>query len=270
MIIDTHTHLFMNKEKSEEDIIQELEADQISHIISVGIDIETSRKSIELAKKYPWKVFAAVGIHPSDVFQYQDSFQASINQLESLIVHHLPYIKAIGECGFDTFRISESDRPEALRLQKEFFVAQINLAKKYSLPIIIHSRESKEETIEILKDTGMKNFILHCYSEDLDYAYKALYYSELCKISFSGIVTYKSAINVQKTAANIPLNRILVETDCPFLAPQPVRGQECVPNYTRHNLEKIFMLRKENGKWETWEEFVAQVYKNSLEMFRIG
>ena len=106
-----------------------------------------------------------------------------------------------------------------------------------------------------------KKFVLHCFSEDLDFALKSIYYSDECMISFSGIVTYKSATDVQKAAANIALEKILVETDCPFLPPQPVRWQENIPNNTKYNLEKVFELRKENGKKETFWEVEKQIYE---------
>jgi len=112
-----------------------------------------------------------------------------------------------------------------------------------------------------------KKFILHCFSEDLDFAYKSIYYSDECKISFSWIVTYNSAPNVQITARNLPLNRILVETDCPFLPPAEVRNTENIPNNTKYNLKKVFELRLNNWKKESWEDFEKQIYKNSLEIF---
>ena len=108
-------------------------------------------------------------------------------------------------------------------LQKIFFKAQIELAKTYNLPIIIHNRDSREDVLSILKETDFKNFIFHCYSEDLEYANKLIAFAPDCKISFSGIVTFKNATDIQDSAANIPLKNIIIETDSPYLAPEPHR-----------------------------------------------
>lgn len=269
MIIDTHTHIFMNKKHNETDIMTKLSDDNIEKILSIWIDIETSIKSIDLAKKYQNTIYATIGIHPSDVSQFDGQLTATINQLENLLINNLPFVKAIWECWFDYHRLNGKEDEYIKNLQKEFFVAQIKLAQKYSLPIVIHTRDAKNDTLETIKETGLKKFVLHCFSEDLDFAYKALYYSEECKISFSWIVTYPNAKNVRQTASVIPLSRILVETDCPFLAPQPVRGSENIPNNTKYNLLKIFELRKEAGKNETFEEFENQIYQNSKDFFWI-
>lgn len=269
MIIDTHTHIYLNKEKTPEQIIADLKNDEIEHIISIGIDIESSKKSITLARKNPWVIFATVWIHPTDVKQYENEIDETIEKLEEMIIKNKNVIRGIGECGFDFHWIDKNNFEAEKALQEKFFRAQIVLAKKYNLPIIIHSRDSKEDVLRVLKECDAKKFILHCYSEDLDFAYKAIYYSEECKISFSWIVTYKSAPNIQNTAANIPLERILVETDCPFLSPQDVRGTENIPNNTKYNLKKVFDLRQANGKKETWEQFEKQIFQNSKDIFNI-
>ncbi|MDR1987895.1 MAG: TatD family hydrolase [Candidatus Peribacteria bacterium] len=147
--------------------------------------------------------------------------------------------------------------------QKEFFIAQINLAKKLNLPLIIHNREAKEDVFEILKQQNFKNFIFHCYSENLDFANKLLEFSPNCKISFSGIVTFKNAYETQETAKKIPLKNIIAETDSPYLTPVPYRGkEENEPIFTKFVIEEIARLRNENL------EFVAsEILKNSKEVF---
>lgn len=269
MIIDTHTHIYLNEKLSEEDIVNWLKNDWIDKIISIWIDLETSQKSIDYAKKYPWIIYPTIWIHPSDVMQYKDDIEWTLNKLEKMLIDNLSIVKWIWECWFDFFRIDHNNFDEEKETQEKFFMWQIKLAMKYSLPIIVHTRNAKELTLKTLQDLKAKKFVLHCFSEDLDFAYKAIYYSEECKISFSWIVTYKSAINVQKTAANIPLSKILIETDCPFLAPQRVRWTENFPNNTKYILEKICELRKENDKKETPEEIENEIYKNSLEFFSI-
>lgn len=269
MIIDTHTHIYLNKKSPHPDIISGLKNDNIDKIISIWIDLETSQTCIDLARNNPKIVYATVGIHPTDVWQYKHDVKGTINQLERLILENMDYVKWIWECWFDFHWIDKENIEAEKQVQEEFFRAQIELAKKYSLPIIIHTRKANEDTLRVLKDMEAKKFVLHCFSEDLDFALKAIYYSEECKISFSWIVTYKSATEVQKTAANIPLDRILVETDCPFLPPQPVRWQENIPNNTKYNLEKVFSLREENGKNETFEQVEKQIYENSIIFFNL-
>ena len=269
MIIDTHTHIYLNKELGEEEIISWLKKSWVEKIVSIWIDLETSQKSIDYAKKYPWIIYPVIWIHPSDVWKYKNDLEGTIKKLEKMLVDNMWLIKWIWECWFDFYRTNQDDLEEEKKLQEKFFKAQIKLAMKYSLPVIIHTRNAKEVTLEVLKEMNTKKFVLHCFSEDLDFAYKAIYYSEECMISFSWIVTYKTATNVQNTAANIPLSRILVETDCPFLAPQIVRWTENFPNNTRYILEKVCELRQWNDKKETSEEIENQIYENSLKFFEI-
>lgn len=269
MIIDTHTHIFLNKQNLESDIISGLKKDWIDKIISIWTDLDNSLKCIELSKENQGTIYATIWIHPTDIWQYKDDLRWAINKLENMLLENMQYVKWIWECWFDYHWIDKNNFEEEKAHQEEFFKAQIRLAQKYSLPIIVHTRDAKEDTLRVLKELNFKKFILHCFSEDLDFALRALYYSHECMISFSGIVTYKSAPNVQKTAANIPLNRILVETDCPFLPPQLVRWQENIPNYSRYNLEKVFELRKENWKKESFEEVENKIYENSKKFFWI-
>lgn len=269
MLIDTHTHIYLNQKYSEENIISGLNNDLLKHIVSIWVDLETSKKSIDLALKNPWIIYATVWIHPSDIWKYDWKLKETIDELEKMIIENINIVKWVWECWFDYHYLDKENISESAKKQEDFFKAQIALAKKYNLPLIIHSRDSKFDTLRVLQELEAKKFILHCYSEDLDFAYKAIYFSPECKISFSGIVTYKSAKAIQNTAANIPLDRILVETDCPFLSPQEVRWTENIPNNVKYNLKKVFDLRQENWKNETWEQFEAQIFKNSKEIFNI-
>lgn len=269
MLIDTHTHIYLNKKFSEQEIISNLWSDSIDKIISIWIDLKTSQKSIDLAIANPKIIYATIWIHPTDIKQYKGNLDETIISLEKMYLENKDFVKGIWECWFDFHWIDKDNFQEEKELQEAFFSAQIELALKYDLPIIVHSRNSKEDTLRVLKKLNAKKFILHCYSEDLDFAYRAIYFSSECKISFSWIVTYKSAPTIQNTAANIPLDRILVETDCPFLPPQDVRWSENIPNNTKYNLKKVFDLRQANWKKETWEEFEKQVYENSMKIFDI-
>ncbi|MDD4151267.1 MAG: TatD family hydrolase [Candidatus Gracilibacteria bacterium] len=264
MIFDTHTHIFLGDLISKEsEIIENMKKSGISKITSVGIDIESSLQSVELAKKYDF-VYAVIGIHPDDVYLYEGKLEETINKLEEIYLSNKEKIVAIGECGFDFFRKKEEDLEHIKIEQEKFFRAQIALALKYDLTLVVHTRNAKEDTLRVLQETGCKKFILHCFSEDLDFAYKALYYSQECKISFSGIVTYPNALNVSRVASVIPLDKIIIETDCPYLAPQKKRGLTNEPAYVSYVLEKIYELREEKP-----EEIKSQIWKNSLEIFKI-
>jgi len=263
MIIDTHSHIYLCKKKSIPEIVEDLKKDEIEKILSIGIDIPTSKTCVELARKYEKIVFASVGIHPCDIGRYIGQEEKIFTELEKIIQENREYVKAIGETGFDFYRTPREEYETTFRSQADFFARHIELAKKYSLPVVIHMRNSKEETFQTLQKHDFRHFILHCYGEDLEFAEKILEFAPDCKISFSGIVTFPNAKSVQETAKNIPIKNILVETDCPYLAPQEVRGQENYPNYTKYTLKKIFELREESN----FEVFSEQIYKNSVSFF---
>lgn len=265
MLFDTHSHIFLWT-KNEKDIMSELKENNIWYITHIWVDIESSKKCIDLAKKYKNNSIATVWIHPCYVEEQNWNISEIINILEKLIVENREFIKAIWECWLDYHYTDNYNKKEK---QEIYFKEQIKLAQKYDLPIVIHTRDAKDDTLRIIKETWLKKFVLHCFSEDLDFALKAIYESNKCKISFSGIVTYKSAKNVALTAANIPLDRILIETDCPYLAPQDVRWQENFPKYVKYNLEKIIELRQKNWKNETSEQIETQIYDNSIKFFNI-
>lgn len=264
MIFDTHTHIYLwDLVDREEEILDNMKSAWISKIASIWIDIPSSIKSVELASKYDF-IYATIWIHPNDTYLYEWKLDETIAKLEEIYLKNIDKIVAIWECGFDFFRTKEEDLEHTKQEQEKFFRAQIELAKKYDLAVVVHTRNAKDDTLRVLMDTWCKKFILHCFSEDLDFAYKALYYSNECKISFSGIVTYPNAKNVARVATRIPLNKILVETDCPYLAPQKKRGQTNEPAYVSYVLDKVIELREEGP-----EIIKSQIWKNSLEIFGI-
>ncbi len=211
MLYDTHCHPNLAKNKNSEEIINNfLEENPEGFLNIIWTNPETNSNILELVQKYD-RVFCSVWIHPCDINDLY--LEKTILELEKLITENrkspiIPFYKgdenekivAIWECWLDYYW--EKDKKEK---QKKFFIAQIKLAEKYSLPIIIHNRESKDDVFEILKETWFKNFIFHCYSENLEYAQKLLKLSPNCKISFSWIVTFKNAKDIQETAKNIPL-----------------------------------------------------------------
>lgn len=276
MLYDTHCHPYLQKDKTKKDILKTFKTENPEGFLnSIWTNLETSLEAIQEARENNF-VKASIWIHPCDIHWLD--LEKSIEKLENIYLENKDYIVAIWECGLDYYRLKaendkkiqkyDKDHQDKIislnkKLQKLFFVAQIKLAQKYDLPVIIHNRESKDDIFEIIKEIGLKNFIFHCYSEDLEYAKKLLDYSPEAKISFSWIITFNSAKEVAITAANIPLENILVETDAPYLTPTPYRGkQENEPSFTKYTLEKIIELRSESP-----EIIKKQIFENSLKIF---
>ena len=289
MLFDTHCHPNLAKQKNKNKIIKNFfEQNKEAFLNFIGTNPKTNLEVLELANKYE-NSYCSLGIHPCDI--YDLDLEKEILRMENLILNDSPpspplkgetrwKIIAIWECGLDYYWLKPENNKQIAKyipemqqkviklkkdLQKIFFKAQINLAKKYNLPVVIHNRESSEDIFEILKQNNFKNFIFHCYSENLDYAKKLLDFAPNSMISFSGIVTFKNAKEVQETAKNIPLKNILVETDSPYLTPTPFRWkQENEPAFTKYVLEKIIELRDENP-----EEIEKQIFENSKKIFGI-
>lgn len=164
---------------------------------------------------------------------------------------------AIGECGFDFHYLDGSENgtkpvdmhslsdkaQEQIENQKYWWIEQWKLAQKYNHPLVIHTRDAHDATLEFMRSNGIDRCVMHCFSEDWEFARELLEFSDEIYFSFSGILTYKKSEKIQEAAKNIPINRILVETDAPFLAPQIVRGQVNEPAYTRYTFEKLAELR---------------------------
>ncbi len=281
--IDTHCHPYLIKTKNEDTIVKNFTTAGGIFFVSIWVDIKTSQASLELAQRYSF-ARTTVWVHPCDV--YDLDLLKSIQSLEKLYVENKDKVVAIWETGLDyywmvrdaeklTKDIKDKAKKENIKakyikekkaLQKAFFKAQILLAKTYNLPLIIHNRDAKDNVLDILKQEDYKNFIMHCFAEDLDFANACIEFAPNCMMSFSGIVTFKNAKSIQETAKNIPLENILIETDSPYLTPDPYRGkQENEPALARFVLKKIQGLRSEDP------EFIEnQIFKNSKKIFKIS
>ncbi len=266
MFIDTHCHPYLAKNKNISEILENFKKSDWKYLVSIGTNIETSKKSLELSQKYEF-IFATAWIHPSDVLDSKNTLQKDIELLEKYIIENKQNIVWIGETGLDYYWVSENPEEFAQqkKKQKQYFLAHISLAQKYNLPIIIHNRNSWEDILEVLEETKFQNFIIHCFSENLDFANRCFEISSNAMMSFSGIVTFKNAKEIAETAANIPLKNILIETDSPFLTPAPYRWkQENEPAFTQFVLEKIIELRSESP-----EEIEKTILENSQNIYKI-
>lgn len=278
MIIDTHSHCYWSTLLPRiEEIISAMQRNNIEKAIQIGCDIETSKQAITLAKRFPDIFYATVGYHPEEA-QDIEFDQAIIDRFDILIKENRKYIVGIGETGFDFHYIDGTDggtkradfenlsekATSQIENQKKWWMAQWKLAQKYDLPLIIHTRDARDVTLEYMIQNHIDRCVMHCFSEDLYFAQKLLDFSDEIYFSFSGILTYKKSETIQEVARNISLHRILVETDAPFLSPQAVRGTVNEPANTRYTLEKLIQLRNESA----WE-IEKQVYENSLRFYKI-
>ena len=254
MLFDTHVHL--NDKKYEEDlvdVINRAQHDGVSKMLVVGYDARTNRVAIELAEKYDF-IYAAVGWHPVDAIYLTDELFA---ELEEQVKH--PRVVAIGECGLD-YHWDTSPH----NVQKEVFIRQIKLAQSIKKPLIIHTRESIADTLEILKEQDAKvvGGVMHCYSGSVETAYEFIKLN--FKISLAGPVTFTNGRKPQSVAKNIPLEELLIETDAPYLTPHPHRGKRNEPAYVSLVAKKIAEIKE-----VSYEEVCEQTMKNACGLFKI-
>lgn len=251
-IFDTHTHLnvenFEGKEKEEIDLAREL---GVTKMNIVGFDKPTIERALELVETYD-NLYATIGWHPTEAGTYTDEVEAWL--LEKL--KH-PKVVALGEIGLDYHWMTTPKE-----VQADVFCRQMKLAKKLDLPFVVHTRDALEDTYDLIEAEGVgpRGGIMHSYSGSLEMAER---FTRLgMTISFSGVVTFKKALDVQEAATHLPLDKILVETDAPYLAPVPKRGRENKPAYTRYIVEKIAELRG-----LPVEEVAQATYDNAVRVF---
>ncbi len=254
MLFDTHVHLNADQftEDLEETITRAADAG-VTYMTVVGFDRKTIPAAIKIAEDHK-HIYAAVGWHPVDAIDMTDE---DLDWIEELSAH--PKVVAIGEMGLDY----HWDKSPA-DIQKEVFRKQIKLAKKVNMPIIIHNREATEDIVEILREENAAEVggIMHCYSGPVEIAKACIDMNFM--ISLGGPVTFKNAKLPKEVAQAIDLEHLLVETDCPFLAPHPNRGKRNEPAYVKLVAEQIAEL-----KGLTYEEVSQQTMKNALDFFRI-
>lgn len=244
--IDTHCHIngtYFKEDRAE--AIKEAFASNVEKIILPGTSIEDSLEAIQMSKANP-NLHAAVGIHPADAFKTDCSYLEKINPED---------IVAVGEVGIDLYRNTNP----ALEKQIEVFEKHIEFAIKHNKPLLIHMRDAEAQVFDSLKKYKGVKFVMHSFTSTLEWANKFIELGGM--ISFSGIVTFKNAKDLQEVAKSIPLNKILIETDAPFLSPTPHRGKHNKPVYVKHVGDFISELRQESQVLET-------IYQNTLELFK--
>lgn len=256
MLIDTHCHLDrLDLSNHNNDLTTALSAakkNSVEYFLNVCIDLDNFKNVIKIAETYP-QVFASVGIHPNEVLEREPT----VEELIKLANH--PKVIAFGETGLDYYR-EETDK----KIQQERFRRHIHAAKQSKKPIIVHTRQAREDTIKILNEEGAEEVggIMHCFTEDLITAQQAMELNFY--ISFSGIITFQNAKELQAVAKQIPLDRILIETDSPYLAPVPFRGKPNEPAYVYYVAETLAKLKE-----TTLDEIAKHTTENFFKLFKI-
>jgi TatD DNase family protein len=251
-LIDSHCHIpLLSEDMAVDEILNNAKENDISHMLCVAIDLLGSPNIIDLARKHDM-VSASVGIHPNTEL----AKEATVDDIVSLA--SADEVVGIGETGLDYFR-SEGD----LEWQRDRFRTHITVAKELKKPLIIHTREAKDDVIRILKEEGADEVggVMHCFVEDWETAQAAMDLNFL--ISFSGIVTFKNAKDLQEVAKQVPLEKMLVETDSPYLAPVPFRGKTNQPAYVRHVAEFIANLKELD-----FDDVAIQTSNNYKKLFK--
>lgn len=251
MIIDTHAHYDDEQFDTDRDeLLKSMEAGGIGLIVNAGSTIDSWKKIVELTEGYSF-MYGAIGIHPDEVGDMDDE---QFSRMSDLL--ELDKIVAVGEIGLDYYWDKEEHD-----LQKEWFIRQLGLAREKDMPVIIHSRDAAADTFEIMKQhaAGMKA-VIHCYSYSAEMAreyVKMGYY-----IGVGGVVTFKNAKKLKQVVEEIPLASIVLETDCPYLAPVPYRGKRNTSLYLPYVAEQVAEL-----KGITVEDVIRQTEKNSRELY---
>ena len=258
MIIDTHIHLDDERYREDlDDVLERAKQGGVERYIIPGADITTLERAVELAEQYD-SIYFSVGIHPYDKEQYDEE------ALERYINH--PKCVAVGECGLDYFRLEGSDEEiaEDKAVQKEVFIAQIALAKRYKKPLIIHIRNASHDSKVILQEhnAGEVGGVLHCYNADdelLSLANENFYFG------IGGVLTFKNAKKLVNVLSKIPLEKLIIETDGPYLTPHPHRGERNEPVYTTLVRDKMAELLEKNS------DFIEDLTtKNAQKLFHIS
>lgn len=252
-IFDSHAHYDDESFNEDRDrVIEEIKENGVIGVLNCGSSFEGAKNSLELAKKYPF-FYAAVGIHP----EYADIVsEGIINEIEEMSGNEK--VRAIGEIGLDYYWDTNPEK----KVQIDAFRNQMKLAEKLGLPVVIHDRDAHQDTLMVMKEFPKVIGVVHCFSGSVEFARECLklgYY-----IGFTGVVTFKNAKKILEVAKEVPVDKILVETDCPYMAPTPYRGKRNQSNYIIHILEKIAEIKD-----IPMNKLNDQIIKNTKDLFKI-
>ncbi len=255
MLIDSHAHLDDERfEEDRDDLIKSFKENNIDYVVNVAADYKSSIESINLSKEYE-NIYATVGVHPHDV---KDLSEEMLLEIEQMAVNN-DKVVAIGEIGLDYY-YDNSPRED----QKYWFEKQLQLAKKLNLPVVIHSRDANQDTFDLIKkhQDGTMKGVLHCFSQSVEMMNEYLKIGYI--ISLGGPVTFKNAVTPKEVAKLVPLDKLMIETDSPYLTPEPFRGKRNDPTKVYHVAEKIAEI-----KGISLEELAKITSENTKKFFSI-
>jgi TatD DNase family protein len=261
MFIDTHCHLYFPEFKNEAPaVIGRAHEAHVERLINVGVDADSSKKALDLARRYP-EVYAAVGLHPHSALDLSIEVQSDI---AALLSHEK--VVAVGEIGLDYYYLKRASRfaHYPTRPEQMFcFEQMLDLAMETKKPVIVHTREADADTLAILKGyNGSIRGVVHCFSGDYAFAEKILDLG--MAISFTGNITFKNSLDIQEAARKIPIGSIMIETDSPYLAPEPFRGKRNEPAYVVEVAKKIAQLKN-----LSLAEVERETTKKAMKLFNI-
>lgn len=257
MLFDTHAHYDDARfDHDREGLLASMPANGVGLILNPGCDLETSRKALSYAERFP-HVYAAVGIHPENMEGVD--LERDLPVLEAL-AQSSPRVRAIGEIGLDYYWVKE---PEERRFQAEVFRAQMRLAGRLGLPVIIHDREAHLDSLTVAEQYPGVRGVFHCYSGSVDFAMRLLELGYL--LSFTGVLTYKNAKKAAEVVRAAPLDRLMIETDAPYMAPEPFRGKRNSSLYVYRMAEAIAQIKD-----VPLEQVIEQTTENGKRLFGIA
>ena len=278
MLIDTHAHLNFAAFKDDIDVIIKDIVNQGMKVINVGSQLSTSKRAVDLAKKYPDNLYASVGLHPIHLFEIEVDkievpFKSRAEEFKSSDYEELAKNKevvAIGETGLDYFHKPDNvSKTEFKNKQKWAFIKQLELARKFDKPVILHCRGDMEDNeraykdmLKILKEFGYFKGVIHCFGSSLEIAKQFLDLGFM--ISFTGIITFPNAKSLVPVVKHVPIEKIMIETDAPYLAPQTVRGKINLPQYVKYIAKKIAEIK--NIHYDIVENMTTQ---NAIDFFKL-
>ena len=252
-MIDTHAHIDSFDDTKLKEVLERAKEVNIEKIINPSAEPDNFERIIKISEENDF-IYAALGVHPEEVDKFKEDTLDEIRELSKN-----KKVVAIGEIGLDYYWTTDTKEK-----QKEIFSKQLELAKELNLPVIIHDREAHEDTFNLLKnaDLGDLKVIMHCFSGSSEFMKQCV--KEGYYIALGGVVTFKNAVKPKEVAKNVPIERLLIETDCPYLAPVPYRGKENEPSFMIESAKCIAEI-----KGITLEELDKQTTKNALEVFKI-
>lgn len=249
-IIDSHVHLNLEQFDSDrEEVFKRIE-ENLDFVVNIGFNLESSEKSVEYADKYPF-IYAVIGFHPDEIEGYSDEAEKRLEELAKN-----PKVLAIGEIGLDYHWMT---RPK--EEQFKIFRKQLELARRVNKPVVIHTREAMEDTINILNEYPDIKGILHCYPGSVESAKKMI---DRFYLGIGGVLTFKNAKKLVEVVKQIPIENLVIETDCPYMAPTPYRGQRNEPIYTEEVAKKIAELKN-----MSYDDVVRITNENTRKVFEM-